>query len=77
MFRSARKFGVSGTGIMCRVGGRKAAEFCFEDVELERVGEFAYLGDMLNDTDGVKQAVAAMVRAAWMKFRELGGILCT
>ena len=38
---------------------------------------FAYLGDMLNDTGGVEQAVAARVRAAWMKFRELGGILCT
>ena len=27
-------------------------------------------------TGGVEQAVAARVRAAWMKFRELGGILC-
>ena len=32
---------------------------------------------MLNDTGGEEQAVAARVRAAWMKFRELGGILCT
>ena len=31
----------------------------------------------LNDTGGVEQAVAARVRAAWIKFRELGGILCT
>ena len=62
---------------MCRGGGRKAAdEFRFEDVELECVGEFAYLGDTLNDTSGVEQAVAARVRAAWMKFRELSGILC-
>ena len=38
---------------------------------------FLYIGDMLNDTGGMKQAVAARVRAAWMKFRELGGILCT
>ena len=52
-------------------------EFCFEDVELECVGEFAYLGDMLNDTGGAQQAVAAKVRAVWMKFRELGGMLCT
>ena len=35
-----------------------------------------YLGDMLNDAGGVEQAVAARVKAAWMKFRELGGILC-
>ena len=48
MFRSARKFGKSG-----RAGGRKAAdEFHFEDVKLECVYEFAYLGDMLNDTGG-------------------------
>ena len=36
----------------------------------------SYLGDMLNDTGEVEQAVAARVRAAWMKFRELGEILC-
>ena len=63
---------------MCRAGGRKAAdEFHFEDVKLECVCEFVYLGDMLNDAGGVEQAVATRVRAAWMKFRELGGILCT
>ena len=39
--------------------------------------EFAYVGNMLNDTGGVEQAVVARVRAKWMKFRELGGILCT
>ena len=72
MFRSAWKFGESG-----RAGGRKAAdEFHFEDVKLECVYEFTYLGNMLNDTGGVEQAVAARMRAAWMKFRELGGILC-
>ena len=63
---------------MCRAGGRKAAdEFHFEDVKLERVYELAYLGNMLNGAGGVEQAVAARVRAAWMKFRELDGILCT
>ena len=62
---------------VCRAGGRKATdEFHFEDVKLECVYEFAYLDNMLNDTGGVEQAVAARVRAAWMKFRELGGILC-
>ena len=58
---------------LCRGRGRKTVEeFCFEDIELECVGEFMYLGDMLNDTGGAEQAVAARVRAAWMKFRELG-----
>ena len=62
---------------MCRGGGKQAAdEFCFEDAELECVGELVYLGDMLNDTGVVEQAVAAKVKAAWMKFRKLGGILC-
>ena len=70
-------------GIVCKVckvhraGGRKAAgEFRFEDVTLECVYEFAYLGDMLNDTGGMEQAVVTRVKAAWMKFRGLGGILC-
>ena len=38
---------------------------------------FVYLGDMVNDTDGVEQAVVVRVRATWMKFRELDEILCT
>ena len=43
---------------VCRCGGRKAAdEFCFEDIKLECVYKFAYLGDMLNDKGGVEQAV--------------------
>ena len=62
---------------VCRAGGRKAAdEFHFEDVKLECVCKFAYLGDMLNDTSGEEHTVAARVKAAWMKIRELGGILC-
>ena len=52
-------------GRVCRGGRRKAAdEFCYEDVKLECVGEFAYLGNMLNETGGVEQAVAARVKAA-------------
>ena len=57
---------------VCRAGGRKAAdEFRFKDVKLECVYEFAYLGDMLNDTGGVEQAVAARVRAAWISLKSL------
>ena len=49
-----RKFGESGIGFcvqnVCRGGGRKAAdEFRFEDVKLDCVYQFAYLGDILND----------------------------
>ena len=52
---------------MCRAGGRKAAdEFHFEDIKLECVYEFAYLGNMLNDTGEVEQAVVARVREVWM-----------
>ena len=43
---------------ICKAGGRKAAdEFRIEDVQLECVGEFAYLGYILNDTGGVEQDV--------------------
>ena len=60
----------------CRGGGRKAVEeFHFKDVELGCVGKFVYLGNLLNDTGGVEQDVAARVRAVWMNFRELGEIL--
>ena len=80
MFDSAKSLARVPQGFvckMCRGGGRKAAdEFCFEDVKLECVGEFAYLGDMLNATNGMEQAVATRMKAACMKFGELGGILC-
>ena len=50
---------------LCRAGERKAAdEFHFEDVKLECVCKFAHLGDILNDTGVVEQAVAARVREA-------------
>ena len=61
-------YGSKSLGFVCRVcraGGSKASEeFHFEDVKLERVYKFAYLGDMLNDAGGVQQAVATRVRAA-------------
>ena len=57
---------------VCRGGGRQAAdEFRFVDVELECVGEFAYLCNMLNDTGGVEQAVVARLRVVWMKLESL------
>ena len=63
---------------LCRGGGRKTVEeFCFEDVELECVDEFTYLGDMLNDTGWAEQAVAARVRVAWMKFRAWWNVMYT
>ena len=40
-------------------------------MKLKCVYEFACLGNMLNDTGGVEQAVAARVRAAWMKLESL------
>ena len=76
MFRSARKFGKSGTWLCVQSVYRCMEKGTFDDVKLECVGEFAYIGDMLNDTGAVDQAVAARVKATWMKFRELGGILC-
>ena len=73
MFRSVRKFGESGTGFLCKVcraGGRKAAdEFHFEDVKLKclRVCVFSAICSMIQV--GWNKAVAAWVRALWMKFR--------
>ena len=49
-------------------GGRQAAdEFHFEDVELECVGKFVYLGDMLNDTGRVEQAVAGSLKRRMLR----------
>ena len=47
---------------------------CVKCVEVD--GERQLLGNMLNDTGGEEQAVATRVRAAWIKFRELGKVLC-
>ena len=61
---------------VCRAGGRKAADEFSRQRHQVRMCLLAYLGDMLNDAGGVEQAIAARLRAVWMKFRELGGILC-
>ena len=62
----------------CKEGGRSEPErFRLEDEELECVGEFPYLEDVLNDGGGVERAVIARVKAAWYKFRSLSGVLCT
>ena len=63
---------------VCKKGGRKQLDqFKYDEVELECVGEFCYLGDMLNDKGGVERAAIARVKSAWLKFRSLSGILCT
>ena len=43
---------------------------------IERVESFVYLGDKLNAGGGCSSAVTARVRVGWMKFREMGGVLC-
>ena len=46
-----------------------------DEVSLERVRKFCYLGDMINGNGGASSASVARVRCAWKKFRELSGIL--
>ena len=68
---------------VCRAGGRKAAdEFHFEDVKIECVYEFAYLGNMLNDTGEVGVVQMKRAQRAWQNvvyardfIEELGSIL--
>ena len=42
-----------------------------QDVELECVDEFCYLGDMLGAGSGAGEASRVRVRCAWKKFMEL------
>ena len=43
--------------------------------EVETVGEFTYLGDMVSAGGGCETAVAARTRCGWFKFRECGELL--
>jgi len=45
------------------------------EVSLEKVDKFCYLGDMLDADGGCDSAVTARVRSAWKKFREYLPIL--
>ena len=40
------------------------------EVSLEKVDKFCYLGDMLDADGGCDSAVTTRVRSAWKKFRE-------
>ena len=42
---------------------------------IEGVGQFCYLGDVLNDESGSNMASINRVRSGWKKFRELSGVL--
>ena len=50
------------------VNGESGDEVC-----VENVGKFCYLGDTLNGNGGVNSASVARVRCAWKKFKELSG----
>ena len=45
--------------------------------EIERVKEFVYLGDVLEENGSAIAAVELRVKCAWSKFRELSGLLCS
>jgi len=44
--------------------------------DLEVVGRFPYLGDVLSSVVGVQEAVTARIRSGWKKFKEISGLLC-
>ena len=46
-----------------------------QDIDLERVDKFCYLGDMIGAEGGAGDAVRARVKGAWAAFRELCPIL--
>ena len=43
---------------------------------LNRVCSFKYLSSVISEDGGCVQDVKARVRAAWMKFRDMSGIVC-
>jgi hypothetical protein len=53
----------------------KASTLLQQDVELERVDKFCYLGDMISAEGGAGDAVRTRVKSAWAAFRELCPIL--
>ena len=42
---------------------------------IEGVGQFCYLGDVLNGEGGASMVSINRVRSGWKKFRELSGVL--
>ena len=51
-------------------------DFVVNGMLLEGVEEFKYLGDVINNGGGCMRAVMGRVKAAWLSFKELGGLLC-
>ena len=50
-------------------------DFVVNGMLLEGVEEFKYLGDVINNGGGCMRAVMGRVKAAWLSFKELGGLL--
>jgi hypothetical protein len=65
----------------CAEGNGQVRSVDKENVEsvvegVEIVDNFCYLGDMIQKDGGCDKAVRDRVRKGWLKFRELGGVLC-
>jgi hypothetical protein len=56
---------------------RKNSVHLEQDVALDCVEVFCYLGDMIEAGGGAGEASRVRVRCAWKKFRELSPILTT
>jgi len=63
----------------CSVRSEELKEISLEaesaDLQLECVGKFCYLGDVVGAGGVAEDASRARVRSAWAKFRELTPIL--
>ena len=43
---------------------------------IEMVGRFSYLGDVISTEGGAQEAVASRIRLAWKKFEEVSNVVC-
>ena len=62
-------------GLARPIDGRPFASLAVNGAELEAVGTFCYLGDMLSAAGGCDLAIKTRCKSAWNKFKKLEPIL--
>ena len=62
-------------GLARPIDGRPFASLAVDGAELEAVGTFCYLGDMLSAAGGCDWAIKTRCKSAWNKFKKLEPIL--
>ena len=74
--RRGMKVSGSKTEYLCINGGNDDETVKMEDTKVPSVGEFKYLGSMVQESGSCEREVKKRVQAGWNRWRKVSGVIC-